>query len=97
VISFNRMQSLVELIREIGEFVLKLAYDKQRIGESALQTVSERSKSVLQALLDVVLLACGADVGLYGKDKEPGNIPYRPQGTCLRILCAQSGLKKARA
>ncbi len=63
VISFTRMQTLVELIREIGEFIVKMAYDKQQMGEDVLQTVPQRFESVLQVLLDVLLQASGADMG----------------------------------
>jgi ligand-binding sensor protein len=63
VISFYRMQSLVELIRQVGEFIVKLAYDKSLRGPEVLRTAPERFKSVLHIVLDVAMQASGADMG----------------------------------
>jgi ligand-binding sensor protein len=63
VISFYRMQSLVELIRQVGEFILKMAYDKTQMGDKFLSTVPERFNSILHIMLDVAMQASGADMG----------------------------------
>jgi hypothetical protein len=63
VISFHRMQTLVELIRQVGEFIVKLAYDKAQLGPDVLKTVPQRFQSVLHILLEVAMQASGADMG----------------------------------
>ncbi len=78
VISFQRMQSLVELMREVGEFIVKMAYDKMEMGEDILNTVPQRFTSVLHVLLEVVLQASGADMGsIMLKDKNSDEFSIR--------------------
>jgi len=78
VISFHRMQSLVELIRQAGEFIVKMAYDKARFGPEVLKTVPERFNSVLHILLDVAMQASGADMGsIMFKDKGTDQMSIR--------------------
>jgi ligand-binding sensor protein len=78
VISFYRMQSLVELLRQVGEFILKMAYDKAQMGEGVLSSVPERFNSILHLLLDVAMQASGADMGsIMFMDKDKNQMTIR--------------------
>ncbi|HOW42821.1 MAG TPA: PocR ligand-binding domain-containing protein [Candidatus Omnitrophota bacterium] len=77
VISFTRMQSLVELIKEVGEFVLRLAYESMTLGQEVVRNATGRFSNLLQVLLDVAIQVSGADLGsimLFGKDKQEMSI-----------------------
>lgn len=63
VISFARMQALAELIREVGQFVLKLAYESMTMGSEVVKNASQRLADLLQVLLDVAIQVSGADMG----------------------------------
>ena len=63
VISFHRMQSIVELIKEVGEYILQLAYDNMRMGKDVFSKVSQSFDRILNVLLDVAMQVSGADMG----------------------------------
>jgi len=64
VVSFQGMQSLVELIKDIGEYTMKLAYQGLvRKEEVVMARDSLKLSKLLNALLDVAFQVTGADVG----------------------------------
>jgi len=64
VISFQGMQSLVELIRDIGEYTIKLTYHNiVREKEVTMAPDSSKLSRLLNVLLDVAFQITGADIG----------------------------------
>jgi ligand-binding sensor protein len=64
VISFNSAQSLTELIKDLGEYTLKLSYqNRTREKESIMALGSPRLSKFLETLLDVAFEISGADIG----------------------------------
>lgn len=65
VISFQAMQAVVELVKDVAEYTLRLAYQKaviMREGE-VMAPESPKLSKVLKALLDVAFQVTGADIG----------------------------------
>jgi ligand-binding sensor protein/putative methionine-R-sulfoxide reductase with GAF domain len=63
VISFHRVQSLVELIKRVGEYILELSYDNLTGGKKVIKTASQKIKELLDLLLNVAMQVSGADMG----------------------------------
>mgnify|MGYP001583441786 FL=1 len=63
VISFHSVQSLVEIIKDICEYMLKLSYQSLMPKDKDLVTASPSSNKILDALLDVAFQVSGADIG----------------------------------
>jgi ligand-binding sensor protein len=63
VISFHRIQSIVELIRKVGEYILQMAYDNMMMGKDVFVKANESFKQVLDILLEVAIQVSGADMG----------------------------------
>jgi ligand-binding sensor protein len=64
VMSFQSTQSVMELIRDVGEYTIKLAHDglmKKR--EVVMTEETPKLKRLLNALLDVAFQVTGADIG----------------------------------
>jgi len=76
VISFQGAKSLVELIKDLGEYAIKLAYEsKINAGQSLIQFDSSKLKKILNALLDVAFEISKADIGsLMVLDQEKKNL-----------------------
>ena len=78
VISFQGAQSLVELIKDIGEYTIKLAYQSMmKTREVMMALDSPKLNRLLEALLDVAFQVTGADIGsimLVDKTKNELNI-----------------------
>lgn len=64
VVSFHGVQALVELIKDVGEFILRLAY-QSKTREKGVTMAADSSKltGLLDALLDVAFEISGADIG----------------------------------
>lgn len=63
-ISFQGIQSLVELIRDVGEYTIKLAYQNIIKGKEMMMAPdSPRLTRLLNALLEVAFQVTGADIG----------------------------------
>ncbi|HTZ11198.1 MAG TPA: PocR ligand-binding domain-containing protein, partial [Candidatus Margulisiibacteriota bacterium] len=63
VISFHGAQSLVELIKDVFEYLLKMSYQSLMIKKDLLLNDSPKMVRLLNALLDVAFQVSGADVG----------------------------------
>jgi len=64
VVSFQGVQSLVELIRGVGEYIIKLAYQNiTKEGGVAMAPDSAKLSRLLNVLLDVAFQVTGADIG----------------------------------
>lgn len=64
VMSFQSAQSIMELIRDIGEYTVKLAHEgliEKR--EAVMEEETFKLKKLLNALLDVAFQVTGADIG----------------------------------
>lgn len=73
VMSFHSVQSLIELIKEIGEYTLRLAYQSIAKEEEVVMLGSTKLSKLLDALLDVAFQVSGAQVGsimLIDKDRK---------------------------
>lgn len=73
VISFHRVQSLVELIRRVGEYVLVLTYNNLTMGKKVVKTASRNIGELLNLLLSLAMQVSGADIGsimFLEKDKD---------------------------
>ncbi|MFC1646598.1 PocR ligand-binding domain-containing protein [Candidatus Omnitrophota bacterium] len=74
VTSFSSAQSLLELIRDLGEYTLQLSYQSQvREKEVVMSLGSFKLAKFLEALLDVAFEISGADVGsvmFYDRDNN---------------------------
>jgi len=74
VLSFQGVQSFVELIKDIGDYKLKLAYQsamKER--ELSIKLELPQLGKVMEVLLDVAYQVSGADVGsimVYNQDRD---------------------------
>lgn len=62
VISFHGIQSLVELIKDMGEYILRLSYQSITKGRVIPQDMSKLNR-LLEALLDVAFQVTEADIG----------------------------------
>ncbi len=63
VISFHGAQSLVEFIKDMGEYILKLSYQNLTMEKGiAVQEIANLGR-LLEALLDVAFQVTGADLG----------------------------------
>jgi len=63
VVSFQGIQSLIELIRDVGEYTLKLAYYSSIRKADATVSDSPKLNQLLNALLDVAFQVTGASIG----------------------------------
>lgn len=64
VVSFQGVQSLIELIRDVGEYTVKLAYqDIMRKKEVVMKPDASKLNRLLNALLEVAFQVTGADIG----------------------------------
>ena len=64
VISFQGIQSVVELIKDLGEYTIKLAYQEKTKGKETVMTPdSPKLTRLLNALLEVAFQVSGADIG----------------------------------
>lgn len=63
VISFHRVQSLVELIKSVGEYILVLAYNNLTMGKKVVKTASRNIGELLNLLLNLAMQVSGADIG----------------------------------
>lgn len=64
VMSFQGMQSLVELIKDVGEYTLKLAYQNAMRERELVMTLElPKLSRLLNVLLDVAFQISGADIG----------------------------------
>lgn len=64
VVSFQGMQSLVELMKDVGEYTIKLAYQNIIQGkEMTVAADSPKLNRLLNALLEVAFQVTGADIG----------------------------------
>lgn len=74
VLSFQGAQSLVELIKDVGEYNLKLAYrNSMRERELVMNLELPKLGKILEVLLEVAFQISGADIGsimFYDKDKD---------------------------
>jgi ligand-binding sensor protein len=74
VISYQGAQSLVELVRDVAEYILKCAYQSVNQQKQAALFVSQPElKRVLEVLLDVAFQVSGADIGsimFFEKDRD---------------------------
>lgn len=80
VISFQRIQTITEVIRAFGNYILKTASRrlsvKEELGELC-RTESRDAKNLLETLLRVALQISGADIGsimMYNPDAQELNI-----------------------
>jgi len=63
-VSFQGIQSLVELIRDVGEYTIKLAYQNIVKGKEMMMAPdSPKLSRLLNALLEVAFQVTGADIG----------------------------------
>jgi len=78
VISFHRVQSIVGLIKEVGEYILQLAYDNMLMGKDVFSKVSQTFGKLLNVLLDVAMQVSGADMGsIMFLDKDRDELTIR--------------------
>ena len=63
VVSFYAVQSLVEMVKGICEYMLKLSYQKSRQPDKALGTDCQKVTKLLDTLLNAAFQVSGADVG----------------------------------
>jgi Nif-specific regulatory protein len=64
VVSFQGIQSLVELIKDVGEYTIKLAYQSIFTRkEMMMESESPKLSRLLNTLLDVAFQVSGADIG----------------------------------
>ncbi|MCX7926560.1 MAG: PocR ligand-binding domain-containing protein [Candidatus Omnitrophica bacterium] len=63
VISFQRAQTMIELIGKIGDFILTVAYESKRGDKRFLDNYHNKFSELLGFLLKLALLISGADVG----------------------------------
>ena len=78
VLSFQGTQSLVELIKDIGEYTIRLIYQSMMKTREVIMAIdSPKLNRLLEALLDVAFQVTGADIGsimLVDKSKNELNI-----------------------
>jgi ligand-binding sensor protein/putative methionine-R-sulfoxide reductase with GAF domain len=76
VISFQSVQSLLELIKDVGEYTIKQAYKCLTHGKEMIMAIdSPKLSRLLNALLDVAFEVTGADVGsIMLKDEDKGEL-----------------------
>ncbi|MCX5702890.1 MAG: PocR ligand-binding domain-containing protein [Candidatus Omnitrophica bacterium] len=73
VMSFRSVQSVIELIKDVAEYSLKLAYQSITKEEEVMMLDSTKLNRVLNALLEVAFQVSGAQIGsimLVDKDKN---------------------------
>jgi ligand-binding sensor protein/putative methionine-R-sulfoxide reductase with GAF domain len=63
VISFQGMQSLIELIRNVGEYIIKLSFNEVKTERGDIVSDSPKLGKLLNTLLDVAVQISGADIG----------------------------------
>jgi len=67
VLSFYRLQTIVELVKDVGAYILNLAYNDMTMKEEIETTLSSKEQSRLPELLDkflnVAIQISGADIG----------------------------------
>ena len=63
VVSFHGMQSLIELIKGVGEYTLKLAYQNVMRKKEVIMATRGKLTKLLDALLDVAFEISQADIG----------------------------------
>ncbi len=64
IVSFQGMRSLIELIRDVGEYAVRLAYqDILKKKEVVMAPDSSKLNRLLNALLEVAFQVTGADIG----------------------------------
>lgn len=79
VVSFHSVQSLVELIRDVGKYTIKLAYQSVRAKKEVVMALdSPKLSRLLNVLLDVAFQVTQADVGsIMFLDKTKGELTIR--------------------
>jgi ligand-binding sensor protein len=73
VISFSGAQALVELVKDVYEYLLRVTYQNLMMRKELLVIDSPKTAKLLNALLDVAFQVSGADVGsimFLDKDKR---------------------------
>ena len=63
IISFHRAQSLVTLVRQVGDHVLKFACENAAQGTELVKSATVHFAELLKVLLDVAMQLSGADIG----------------------------------
>ena len=76
IISFQSVQSLLELIKDIGEYTIKQACICLKHGKEMMMPIdSPKLNRMLNALLDVAFEVTGADIGsIMLKDEDKGEL-----------------------
>lgn len=75
VMSLTSMLSFIELVKDVGEYVLKLAYQNIQTERKMIFDTSNKINRLLNTLLDVALQVSGADTGsIMLMDKETNEL-----------------------
>jgi len=79
VMSFQGIKSLIELVKDLSEYTLKLAYmAKMKIEEAAMQLDLTKLRKLLDSILNVAFEISKADVGsLMVLDEARGNLTIK--------------------
>lgn len=91
VLSFFRLQTIVDLIKDISAYILKLSYENMAVGEEIRKITSEstsRLTGFLDKFLNVALQVSGADIGsvmMLDKNRETLTI-YASKGLSGEVV-----------
>ncbi len=79
VMSLQQAQSMVELVKDVGDYIMMLAYENRKVKREAMLSDSPKLRKLLEALMDVALQVSEADIGsiMFVDEKEKDVLTIR--------------------